>query len=84
MDIRLTGGVPPRNVSSITFVCVVLLAVTRPFTLPSSVLTFHCPAFFVATVAVSLFLYRGRIERLDGVILALVYLVRWVGGYVIF
>ena len=61
-----------------------LLAVTRPFTLPPSVLRFYWPAFFVATVATGLFLYRGRIDRPEAVILAFVYLGWWVGGYVLF
>ena len=59
-----------------------LLAVTRPFTLSPSVLTFYWPAFFVATVVTGLFLYRGRIERPEAVVLGLIYLGWWVGGYV--
>jgi cation:H+ antiporter len=60
-----------------------LLAVTRPFTLAPSVLTFYWPAFFTATLATGLFLYRGRIKRPEAIVLGFLYLVYWAGSYLI-
>jgi cation:H+ antiporter len=60
-----------------------LLALTRAFTLDPSVLSFYWPAFFVAVVVIGLFLYRGRIGRLEGVLLGLFYLAVWVGSFVL-
>lgn len=60
-----------------------LLAVTRSFTLDPSVVTFYWPAFFVATIVIGLFLYRGRIKRLEAVVLGLLYLAYWAGSYLV-
>lgn len=60
-----------------------LLAITRAFTLDPTVLTFYWPAFLVATVITSLFLFRGRIKRLEAVILGLVYIIYWGGSYLV-
>lgn len=58
-----------------------LLAVTRSFSLDSSVLAFYWPAFFIATIVTGLFLYRGRIKRPEAVLLGLLYVVYWIGSY---
>lgn len=60
-----------------------LLAVTRGFVLDPSVLTFYWPSFFLATVVTGLFLYRGRIEREEAVVLGGFYAVFWIGSYLV-
>lgn len=60
-----------------------LLAVTRASTLDSSVLTFYWPAFFIATSMTAFFLYRGKIKRLEAVVLGVLYIAFWVGSYVL-
>jgi cation:H+ antiporter len=60
-----------------------LLAVTRSFSLDPSVLSFHWPAFFVATVLTGLFLYRGRIKRPEALLLGLLYVGYWLGSYLL-
>jgi len=58
-----------------------LLAVTRAFTLDSTVLTFYWPAFLIATILTGIFLYRGRIKRPEAVVLGLLYVAYWIGSY---
>ncbi|MFD1562993.1 sodium:calcium antiporter [Haloarchaeobius amylolyticus] len=60
-----------------------LLAVTRGFALEPTVLTFYWPAFFVSTVAIGLFLSRGRIKRLEAAVLSLLYAGYWIGSYLV-
>ncbi len=59
-----------------------LLAVTRSFSLDPSVLAFYWPAFFLSILVMGLFLYRGRIKRLEAVVLSLFYGAFWVVSYV--
>ncbi|MFB6086649.1 MAG: sodium:calcium antiporter [Halodesulfurarchaeum sp.] len=60
-----------------------LLAVTRGFALDPSVLTFYWPFFFVATALIGLFLSRGRIRRAEAALLGLLYVLFWVGSYLL-
>lgn len=60
-----------------------LLAVTRTITLDPSVLTFYWPAYFGATLLIGAFLYRGRIERPEAIVLGILYIAFWVGSYLV-
>lgn len=61
-----------------------LLAVVRPFALDQSVVLFYWPAVFVITLLTAMFLYRGRIQRPEGVLFGVLYLVYWILSYVYF
>ncbi|MFC6964342.1 sodium:calcium antiporter [Halocatena marina] len=61
-----------------------LLAVVQPFTVDQSVVLFYWPAVFVITLLTAVFLYRGRIQRPEGVLFGVLYLVYWILSYVYF
>lgn len=58
-----------------------LLAAVRPFSIAPAVLTFHWPAVVLITLLTTVFLYRGRIKRPEGVVFGLFYVAYWVISY---
>lgn len=58
-----------------------LLAVVRPFSLSSSVLTFYWPAVFVITLLTGVVLYLGRIKRPESVLFGVLYVAYWAISY---
>jgi len=60
-----------------------LLALTRGFSIDSSVISFYWPYLFATTLLVGLFLLRGKVRRLEAIPLALIYLSYWVLSYTV-
>lgn len=60
-----------------------LLALTRGFSVESSVISFYWPYLFATTLLVGLFLLRGKVKRLEAVPLALIYISYWILSYTI-
>lgn len=60
-----------------------LLALTRGFSIDSSVISFYWPYLFATTLLVGLFLLRGKVNRLEAIPLALIYLSYWVLSYTV-
>jgi cation:H+ antiporter len=60
-----------------------LLALTRPFSVESSVVSFYWPYLFAAMILVGLFLLRGKVRRLEAIPLALIYLSYWILSYTV-
>jgi cation:H+ antiporter len=60
-----------------------LLALTRGFSIDSSVISFYWPYLFATTLLVGLFLLRGKVSRLEAIPLALIYLSYWVLSYTV-
>jgi cation:H+ antiporter len=58
-----------------------LLALTRSFSVESSVISFYWPYLFAATLLVGLFLLRGKVKRLEAIPLALIYISYWILSY---
>jgi cation:H+ antiporter len=60
-----------------------LLALIRPFSVESSVVSFYWPYLFAATLLVGLFLFRGKVRWLEAIPLALIYLSYWILSYTV-
>jgi len=60
-----------------------LLALTRGFSVESSVISFYWPYLFAAVLLVGLFLLRGKVKRLEAIPLALIYLSYWILSYTV-
>ena len=60
-----------------------LLALTRSFSVESSVISFYWPYLFATTLLVGLFLLRGKVKRLEAIPLALIYLSYWILSYTV-
>ncbi len=60
-----------------------LLALTRSFSVESSVISFYWPYLFATTLLVGLFLLRGKVRRLEAVPLALIYISYWILSYTV-
>jgi len=60
-----------------------LLALTRSFSVESSVMSFYWPYLFAATLLVGLFLLRGKVRRLEAIPLVLIYLSYWILSYTV-
>jgi Ca2+/Na+ antiporter len=60
-----------------------LLALTRSFSVESSVISFYWPYLFATMLLVGLFLFRGKVRRLEAIPLALIYLSYWILSYTV-
>jgi cation:H+ antiporter len=58
-----------------------LLALTRSFSVESSVISFYWPYLFGTTLLVGLFLLTGKVKRLEAIPLALIYISYWILSY---
>ena len=58
-----------------------VLAVIQPLTINPAVFTVQLPFFLSALVLVLVFLYRGRVTRLEGLVLLTVYIGYWGANY---
>ncbi|OKY77797.1 MAG: Ca2+/Na+ antiporter [Candidatus Methanohalarchaeum thermophilum] len=58
-----------------------LIAITKSFYIDPLVLSFYWPILLISTVITAIFLYKGKIKRLEALLLGILYVIYWIANY---